>query len=115
MPMGTCSTGTPTTRIRMWGGGRSRKSSHGSPPTPRNRGASMMKHGLLLLLLLAFDREFLSIGQLVPNTKLRVTSFEFKTRHNTKTNEEEDISELTLTDTKTNQRFVLKHSTPARE
>jgi hypothetical protein len=51
--------------------------------------------------------EFLNIGNVVPNTKFRVIHFQFKTRHNARTNQEEDASELTLIDTDTHQTFVL--------
>lgn len=55
--------------------------------------------------------EFLQIGDLVPNTKFRVTAFHYKTRHNTRTNEEDDASELTLTNVETNQTVVLTFPT----
>lgn len=49
----------------------------------------------------------LQLGQTVPNTKFKLASFQYKTRRNSKTGEEEDGSELTLVSTETNQVVVL--------
>jgi len=52
--------------------------------------------------------EFLSLGEFVPNTRFRVTNFQFKTRFDPRRGEEEDASEITLVNVDTNQVMVLK-------
>ena len=51
--------------------------------------------------------EFLKLGDKVPNTKWKLTKFEYKTRINPQTREAEDVSELTVTNSETNQEVVL--------
>lgn len=50
--------------------------------------------------------QFLRLGDIVEGTKLKLTKFEFKTRKGP-TNPEEDVSELTLTNTETKETIVL--------
>ncbi len=51
--------------------------------------------------------EFLNLGQMVPNTKFKLDKFEYKTKLNPGTGDEEDVSELTLTNIETNDTIVL--------
>ena len=51
--------------------------------------------------------EFLKLGDMVPNTRFRLTAFQYKTRFNPQTRKEEDASELTLVNVETNQVVVL--------
>ncbi len=51
--------------------------------------------------------EFLKIGTNVTNTKFRLEKFEYKTQKNPNTGEDEDVSELTLINTETNEPVVL--------
>ncbi|HSI10841.1 MAG TPA: Amuc_1099 family pilus-like system protein [Chthoniobacter sp.] len=51
--------------------------------------------------------EFLNLGQMVPNTKFKLGSFEFKEQKNPNTGEMDDVSELTLLDTVTGDKVVL--------
>jgi hypothetical protein len=51
--------------------------------------------------------EFKAIGDTIPNTKYRLEKFEYKAKLNPKTGEEEDLSELTLVNTETNEPVVL--------
>ena len=51
--------------------------------------------------------DFLKLGDKVPNTKWKLTKFEYKTRINPQTREAEDVSELTVTNSETNQEVVL--------
>jgi len=56
--------------------------------------------------------EFLQLGNTFPGTSFTLTRFQYKTRHNARTDEEEDASELTLFNPKTNQTLVLPISPP---
>lgn len=56
--------------------------------------------------------EFLKLGEMVPNTRFRLSTFQYKTRRNPRTGEEEDASELTLINTETNQVVVLTTPKP---
>lgn len=51
--------------------------------------------------------DFLSMDQYVPNTKFRIVAFQFKTQPNPNTGEQSDTSELTLTNTETDESFIL--------
>ncbi len=51
--------------------------------------------------------EFLKIGETITKTKWKLAKFEFKTRLNPETKEEDDVSELTLVNTETKQEVVL--------
>ena len=51
--------------------------------------------------------EFLEIGDIVRKTKWKLAKFVYKTRPNPKTNELDDVSELTLVDTETKEEIVL--------
>jgi hypothetical protein len=51
--------------------------------------------------------EVLKIGDTVPSTHFKLEKFEFKTAKNTSTGEEEEVSELTLVNTETNDKAVL--------
>lgn len=51
--------------------------------------------------------EFLNLGQMVPNTKFKLEKFEYKTKLNPGTGDEEDVSELTLSNIETNDTIVL--------
>jgi len=51
--------------------------------------------------------EFLKIGEIFPGTKWQVTKFEQKLRKNPKTGEDDDRSELTLTNLQTSETAVL--------
>jgi hypothetical protein len=51
--------------------------------------------------------EFLKIGDTVPNTKFKLAKFEFKEKMNAKTESMEEVSELTLMNTETNEPIVL--------
>jgi len=51
--------------------------------------------------------DFLNLGSMVPNTKFKLDKFEFKEAYNDKIQEKEDVSELTLVDTVTNDHIVL--------
>ena len=51
--------------------------------------------------------EFLKIGEPVPNTKFKLEKFEYKTKLNVGTGDEEDVSELTLVNTETNEQIIL--------
>ncbi len=51
--------------------------------------------------------EFLKIGETITKTKWKLAKFEYKTVINPKTEEAEDVSELTLTNTVTGQEIVL--------
>jgi hypothetical protein len=50
---------------------------------------------------------FLSMNDMVANTKFKLSKFEFKTQKNANTGEDEDVSELTLVNTETNDTIVL--------
>ncbi len=50
---------------------------------------------------------FLKLGDKVGNSPFQIKSFEYKTRINPSTNEEEDVSELTVTNTETQESVVL--------
>jgi hypothetical protein len=51
--------------------------------------------------------EFLKLGDTISNTPWKLSSFAYKTRKNPQTGEEEDISELTLTNVNTKGSVVL--------
>lgn len=51
--------------------------------------------------------EFLKIGDTVRNTKFKIEKFDFKTQVNPKTSVDEDVSELTLLNTETQEHIVL--------
>ena len=51
--------------------------------------------------------EFLKIGDMVPKTKYKLQKFEFKEVENKKTGETNDVSELTLLNTESNDEIVL--------
>jgi hypothetical protein len=51
--------------------------------------------------------EFLSIGDTVANTKFKLEKFEYKTKMNPSTLDEEDVSELTVVNTETGDKAVL--------
>ena len=51
--------------------------------------------------------EFLKIGETVTNTKFKLEKFEYKTRLNPKTEEQEDISELTVVNVETDEKVIL--------
>ena len=51
--------------------------------------------------------EFLKIGDTVTKTKWKLAKFEYKTVINPKTEEPEDVSELTLVNTETKKTLVL--------
>jgi hypothetical protein len=50
---------------------------------------------------------FLSLGDMVTNTKFKLDSFAYKTSKNPSTDVEEDVSELTLLNTETNEKITL--------
>ena len=51
--------------------------------------------------------EFLKIGETVARTKFKLLKFEYKTQPNPSTGEVEDVSELTVVNTETNQPVIL--------
>ncbi len=51
--------------------------------------------------------EFLKIGEFVKNTKFKIEKFDYKTQKNPNTGEDEDVSELTLINTETQQPVIL--------
>jgi hypothetical protein len=51
--------------------------------------------------------EVLKIGDTVPTTHFKLEKFEYKMAKNPKTDEEEEVSELTVVNTETNDRAVL--------
>jgi hypothetical protein len=51
--------------------------------------------------------EFLKLGDPVPNTKFKLEKFEFKEKTNPSTGEKEDVSELTVVNTETQDHVVL--------
>ena len=51
--------------------------------------------------------EFLKLGNMISKTKWKLAKFAYKTRPNPRTNELDDVSELTLVDTETKQEVVL--------
>lgn len=51
--------------------------------------------------------EFLKIGDFVTKTKFKIEKFEFKEQKNANTGEAEDVSELTLINTETNEPVIL--------
>jgi len=51
--------------------------------------------------------EFLKLGDMVPKTNYKLEKYEFKERLNDKTGEKEDVSELTLLNTETNEPITL--------
>ncbi len=51
--------------------------------------------------------EFLKIGEKVTNTRFKLEKFEYKTQHNPKTDEEEDVSELTVVNVETDEKVIL--------
>lgn len=51
--------------------------------------------------------QFYKLGQSIEGTKYRLDKFEYKTRENPSTKAQEDISELTLTNTETNESVIL--------
>jgi hypothetical protein len=51
--------------------------------------------------------DFLNLGNMVPNTKFKLEKFEFKQVPNPSTGDKDDVSELTLVDTITNEKIVL--------
>src|SRR6202012_4333078 len=51
--------------------------------------------------------EFLKLGEMVPNTKFKLEKFEYKTAFNPKTEDQEEVSELTLIATDTGDKIVL--------
>lgn len=55
---------------------------------------------------------FLKMGDTVPNTKFRLMAFQFKTQPNPRTGDMSDVSELMLTNTETNESFVLVKRQP---
>ena len=51
--------------------------------------------------------EFLKIGETVARTKFKLQKFEYKTQPNPSTGEVEDVSELTVVNTETNEPVIL--------
>jgi hypothetical protein len=51
--------------------------------------------------------EVLKIGDTVPGTHFKIEKFEFKTARNKSTEEDEEVSELTMVNTETNDKAVL--------
>jgi hypothetical protein len=51
--------------------------------------------------------EFLKIGEMVPNTKFKLETFQFKEAKNLNTGEMDDVSELTVVDTESSDKIVL--------
>ncbi len=51
--------------------------------------------------------EFLKIGSTVTNTRFKLEKFEYKAQKNPNTGEDEDVSELTLINTETEEKIVL--------
>ena len=51
--------------------------------------------------------EFLKIGEKVTNTKFKLEKFEYKTQLNPKTEEQEDVSELTVVNVETDEKIIL--------
>jgi hypothetical protein len=51
--------------------------------------------------------ELLKLGDNIPNTHYKLEKFEYKTRKNAGTGDEEEVSELTVINTETNDRAVL--------
>ena len=51
--------------------------------------------------------EFLKVGEKVTKTDLQIVDFSYKTRLNPTTGADEDVSELTLINTKTNVKTVI--------
>ena len=51
--------------------------------------------------------EFLKIGDKVTNTKFKLEKFEYKTQLNPNTGEQEDVSELTVSNVETDEKIVL--------
>jgi hypothetical protein len=51
--------------------------------------------------------EFLKLGDMIPNTTFKLTKFEYKTRPNPTRGTDDDVSELTITNTKSGATAVL--------
>jgi hypothetical protein len=51
--------------------------------------------------------EFLKIGEKVTNTKFKLEKFEYKSQLNPNTGEQEDVSELTITNVETDEKIIL--------
>ena len=51
--------------------------------------------------------QFLKLGDVIPNTHFKLTKFEYKTRPNPTRGTDDDVSELTITNTKSGATAVL--------
>ena len=50
---------------------------------------------------------FLMLGDMIPNTTFKLTKFEYKTRPNPSRGRDDDVSELTITNTRSKETVVL--------
>jgi hypothetical protein len=54
---------------------------------------------------------FLKLGKRIPNTWFKLGTFTYKVRRNEKTNDQDEVSELTVINVKTGQTAVLVYNT----